>query len=66
MATTKSTTPVDTHIGKRIRMRRTAVGLSQEELGQRLGLSFHQVQKYEQGANRRSSFQTTRVSPGRR
>ena len=44
--------PIDTHVGARIRLRRTLLGISQEKLGEALGLSFQQVQKYERGANR--------------
>lgn len=44
--------PIDVHVGKRVRLRRTLVGISQEELGRRLRLTFQQVQKYERGANR--------------
>lgn len=43
---------IDRHVGGRIRRRRIELGLSQSELGQALGVSFQQVQKYEQGANR--------------
>lgn len=43
---------IDRHVGGRIRKRRIELGLSQTELGQALGVSFQQVQKYEQGANR--------------
>jgi transcriptional regulator with XRE-family HTH domain len=42
----------DIHIGRRVRERRVALGLSQAELGDQLGISFQQVQKYESGANR--------------
>lgn len=45
-------TSVDAHVGQRIRMRRTLLGLSQSQLGEALGLTFQQVQKYERGANR--------------
>jgi transcriptional regulator with XRE-family HTH domain len=48
----KSPTAVDHHIGMRVRRRRTALGMSQEALGDALGLTFQQVQKYEKGANR--------------
>ena len=48
----KSPDAVDTHVGSRIRMRRIAMGMSQERLGEALGLTFQQVQKYEKGANR--------------
>ena len=44
--------PVDAHVGARVRLRRTLLGMSQEELGGQLGLTFQQVQKYERGANR--------------
>ena len=44
--------PVDVHVGSRLRMRRTLLGLSQQKLGGKLGLTFQQVQKYERGANR--------------
>jgi transcriptional regulator with XRE-family HTH domain len=44
--------PIDVHVGARIRLRRTLLGLSQTTLGEQLGLSFQQVQKYERGANR--------------
>lgn len=44
--------PIDVHVGRRLRLRRTLVGMSQERLGELLGLTFQQVQKYERGANR--------------
>ena len=44
--------PIDVHVGARVRLRRTLLGLSQEKLGEALGLTFQQVQKYERGANR--------------
>lgn len=44
--------PVDVHVGNRIRLRRTLLGLSQEKLASLLGLTFQQVQKYERGMNR--------------
>lgn len=44
--------PVDVHVGKRVRLRRTLLGMSQERLGQAIGLTFQQIQKYERGANR--------------
>ena len=44
--------PIDVHVGNRVRLRRTLLGLSQERLGELLGLTFQQVQKYERGANR--------------
>src|SRR5258706_10394778 len=44
--------PTDVHVGARVRLRRTLLGLSQEKLGEAIGLTFQQVQKYERGANR--------------
>jgi transcriptional regulator with XRE-family HTH domain len=44
--------PIDAHVGSRIRLRRTLLGMSQERLGEALGLTFQQVQKYERGVNR--------------
>lgn len=43
---------VDVHVGSRVRQRRTMLGMSQEKLGEALGLTFQQIQKYERGANR--------------
>lgn len=51
----KNPNPIDVHVGSRVRMRRMLVGLSQEKLGERLGLTFQQVQKYEKGSNRVSA-----------
>ncbi|MCE2509455.1 MAG: helix-turn-helix domain-containing protein [Alphaproteobacteria bacterium] len=44
--------PVDIHVGSRVRLRRTLLGMSQEKLAQAIGLTFQQIQKYERGANR--------------
>lgn len=44
--------PVDIHVGARVRLRRTLLGFSQEKLGEAVGLTFQQIQKYERGANR--------------
>ncbi len=44
--------PIDVHVGARVRLRRSLLGMSQEKLGVALGLTFQQVQKYERGANR--------------
>jgi transcriptional regulator with XRE-family HTH domain len=44
--------PIDVMVGKRIRLRRVQLGLSQTELGQKLGVTFQQIQKYENGTNR--------------
>jgi transcriptional regulator with XRE-family HTH domain len=55
MAKTKGPNPIDIHVGGRMRMRRMALGMSQEKLATALGLTFQQVQKYEKGANRMGS-----------
>jgi len=47
--------PIDMHVGARMRLRRTLMGMSQERLGDALGLTFQQVQKYERGVNRVSA-----------
>jgi transcriptional regulator with XRE-family HTH domain len=44
--------PIDKHVGARVRMRRLLVSMSQERLGEALGITFQQIQKYEKGANR--------------
>jgi transcriptional regulator with XRE-family HTH domain len=48
----KAPNPIDKHVGSRVRMRRMMLGMSQSKLGDGLGLSFQQVQKYEKGTNR--------------
>jgi transcriptional regulator with XRE-family HTH domain len=48
----KAPNPIDVHVGKRLRMRRLMLDMSQEQLGEALNLTFQQVQKYEKGANR--------------
>jgi len=48
----RSASPVDTHVGSRIRVRRQVLKMSQEKLGDMLGVTFQQIQKYERGANR--------------
>ena len=56
--------PVDVHVGRQLRLRRTLLGMSQEKLGEAIGLTFQQVQKYERGANRIGSsrlYDLTRV-----
>ncbi len=52
---TKSPDPIDKHVGSRVRMRRLMLGTSQETLGNKLGITFQQVQKYEKGTNRISA-----------
>src|SRR5690606_34025694 len=48
----KKPNPIDIHVGSRVRLRRNMLGMSQEKLGERLGITFQQVQKYEKGTNR--------------
>ena len=48
----KQPSSIDAHVGSRVRLRRMLIGMSQEKLGELLGLTFQQVQKYEKGANR--------------
>ncbi|WP_374651320.1 helix-turn-helix domain-containing protein [Dongia sp.] len=47
--------PIDVHVGRKLQLRRTLLGMSQEKLGNLIGLTFQQIQKYESGANRVSS-----------
>jgi transcriptional regulator with XRE-family HTH domain len=49
---TRRPNPIDIHVGNRVRLQRMLIGISQEKLGERLGLTFQQVQKYEKGINR--------------
>ncbi|MDP9137430.1 MAG: helix-turn-helix transcriptional regulator [Pseudomonadota bacterium] len=58
----RNANPVDVHVGNRIRMRRVLIGMSQEKLGDRLGLTFQQVQKYEKGSNRVSASRLFAIS----
>src|SRR3954467_13515828 len=55
MASKGHPNPVDMHVGARMRLRRTLLGMSQEAVAEQLGLTFQQVQKYERGTNRVSS-----------
>lgn len=52
MKQTKSPHPIDVHVGARVKLRRTLLGMSQDKLGDALGLTFQQIQKYEKGVNR--------------
>lgn len=54
--------PVDVHVGGRLRLRRTLLGMSQEKLGEAIGLTFQQVQKYERGTNRVGSSRLFDIS----
>lgn len=60
----KKPNPVDAHVGSRVRLRRMLLGMSQERLGDSMGLTFQQVQKYEKGVNRIGAsrlFQISRI-----
>src|SRR6185503_7237023 len=48
----KKPNPTDVHVGSRVRLRRMMLGMSQEKLGENLGITFQQIQKYEKGTNR--------------
>ncbi len=52
MVNKKSPNPIDVHVGSRVRLRRMMLGMSQEKLGESLGITFQQIQKYEKGTNR--------------
>jgi transcriptional regulator with XRE-family HTH domain len=54
--------PIDRHVGSRVRMRRILLGMSQEKLGEALGLTFQQVQKYEKGTNRIGASRLQQIS----
>jgi transcriptional regulator with XRE-family HTH domain len=60
--TERSPNPIDIHVGSRVRLRRLLLGMSQEKLGDELGVTFQQVQKYERGANRIGASRLYRVS----
>ena len=58
----KTPNPVDRHVGNRLRMRRLMLAMSQEKIGEALGLTFQQVQKYEKGANRIGASRLQQIS----
>jgi len=58
----KAPNPTDQHVGSRVRMRRMMLAMSQEKLGDALGLTFQQVQKYEKGANRIGASRLQQIS----
>lgn len=62
MMAKKAPNPTDKHVGARVRMRRMMLGMSQEKLGDSLGLTFQQVQKYEKGANRIGASRLQQIS----
>ncbi len=60
--TKKAPNPIDKHVGSRVRMRRMMVGMSQEKLGESLGITFQQIQKYEKGTNRIGASRLQQIS----
>lgn len=58
----KSPNPIDVHVGSRVRLRRMLIGMSQEKLGEQLGLTFQQIQKYEKGTNRIGASRLYQIS----
>jgi len=62
MMAKKAPNPVDKHVGSRVRMRRMMLAMSQEKLGNSLGLTFQQVQKYEKGTNRIGASRLQQIS----
>ena len=58
----KTPNPVDKHVGSRVRMRRVLIGMSQEKLGEALGITFQQIQKYEKGTNRIGASRMQQIS----
>jgi len=61
---TRKPDPVDIEVGQRIKLQRLAAGLSQTELGESIGVTFQQVQKYEKGANRVGAGRLTQIARG--
>ena len=62
MIAKKAPNPIDKHVGSRVRMRRMMLGMSQEKLGDALGLTFQQIQKYEKGSNRIGASRLQQIS----
>jgi len=62
MMAKKAPNPIDKHVGARVRMRRMMLSMSQEKLGDALGLTFQQVQKYEKGTNRIGASRLQQIS----
>ena len=60
--TKKSPNPIDKHVGSRVRMRRMMINMSQEKLGENLGITFQQIQKYEKGTNRIGASRLQHIS----
>jgi transcriptional regulator with XRE-family HTH domain len=62
MAEDKKPHPIDVHVGGRVRLRRTMLGMSQDKLADSLGLTFQQIQKYEKGVNRIGASRVFEIS----
>ena len=62
MMAKKAPNPIDKHVSSRVRMRRMMLAMSQEKLGDALGLTFQQVQKYEKGTNRIGASRLQQIS----
>ena len=62
MASKKQPNPIDIHVGSRVRLRRMMLGMSQEKLGEGLGITFQQIQKYEKGTNRIGASRLQHIS----
>jgi transcriptional regulator with XRE-family HTH domain len=62
MASKKQPNPIDIHVGSRVRLRRMMLGMSQEKLGESLGITFQQIQKYEKGTNRIGASRIQHIS----
>ena len=58
----KTPNPIDIHVGSRIRLRRNMISMSQEKLGEALGITFQQIQKYEKGTNRVGASRLQQIS----
>lgn len=58
----KAPNPIDKHVGSRVRMRRMMISMSQEKLGEHLGITFQQIQKYEKGTNRIGASRLQQIS----
>src|SRR5438477_10298342 len=60
--TSQAPHPIDTSVGAQIRLRRRSLGMSQDELGREIGVSFQQIQKYENGGNRVSASRLAQIA----
>jgi len=58
----KTPNPIDQHVGSRLRLKRTSMGMSQQKVAAALGLTFQQIQKYERGANRIGASRLYQIS----